>query len=68
MNSELNIDPQLLKILCCPKCKGKSELVPDNESRSLVCDTCKSSYNLKKVAGPDGQGMLIPELLIQDED
>lgn len=68
MNSDLNIDPQLLKILCCPKCKGKSELSPNTERLALICSECQGSYNLKKVPGPNGEGMLIPELLILSKD
>ncbi|MCM8526147.1 MAG: hypothetical protein NE327_06495 [Lentisphaeraceae bacterium] len=68
MKQELKIDPQLLETLCCPKCKGQSELVPVMEKPALVCSQCSTSYKLKEVPGPHGQGMFIPELLVQDED
>ena len=68
MSSELQIDPLLLETLCCPKCKGDSELSPQYSNSALVCSSCNKSYKLKKVAGPNGQGMLIPELLVHDED
>jgi uncharacterized protein YbaR (Trm112 family) len=36
------INPELLEILACPKCKGKVE--PDESGAYLVCDRCKLKY------------------------
>jgi len=39
------IDPELLAILACPKCKGDIHL---NEGESgLICDACKLMYPIK---------------------
>ncbi|ADH86094.1 Trm112 family protein [Desulfurivibrio alkaliphilus] len=39
------LNPQLLEILACPKCKGPVKL---NEQESgLVCDKCKLLYEIR---------------------
>jgi uncharacterized protein len=35
-------DPELLKILACPRCKG--ELVLNQQAKSLDCNACKLRY------------------------
>ena len=53
------IDPELLEILVCPKCK--SELVvrraPDGEEQALECASCRLSYPVE-----DG----IPVMLVEE--
>ncbi len=39
------IDPQLLEILVCPKCKG--ELRHEEDPPSLVCENCRLRYEIK---------------------
>ena len=59
--------PNLLnELMCCPSCKGNSSLVINSEKTILTCDTCQKKYSVKKVDGPDGKGVLIPNLLIDD--
>lgn len=38
------LDPKLLEILVCPKCKGK--LVEEKDS--LVCSKCKLAYPVRE--------------------
>ncbi|HEX6693285.1 MAG TPA: Trm112 family protein [Longimicrobiales bacterium] len=40
------LDPQLLEILVCPKCKGELEYRPDQAE--LVCDTCRLRYEVRE--------------------
>jgi uncharacterized protein len=49
------LDPQLLEILVCPKCKGDLEY--REEESVLVCPACRLSYEVR-----DG----IPILLIDE--
>jgi uncharacterized protein len=49
------IDPQLLEILVCPKCKGELEL--REEPPALLCHHCRLAYEIR-----DG----IPILLIDE--
>jgi uncharacterized protein YbaR (Trm112 family) len=49
------LDPQLLEILVCPRCKG--ELVYHEDPPSLVCERDRLSYEVR-----DG----IPILLIDE--
>ncbi|CAN5723281.1 Trm112 family protein [soil metagenome] len=49
------LDPQLLEILVCPKCKGDLEYRPDESS--LVCPSCRLRFEVR-----DG----IPILLIDE--
>jgi uncharacterized protein YbaR (Trm112 family) len=39
------LDPQLLEILVCPKCKG--ELLHQDEPPALVCNSCQLSYEIR---------------------
>lgn len=49
------IDENLLKILCCPKCKGDIKI--DESKRHLLCKQCNLLYPIK-----DG----IPVMLIEE--
>jgi uncharacterized protein len=49
------LDPKLLAILVCPKCKG--ELIPSEDPPSLRCERCRLVYEIR-----DG----IPILLIDE--
>jgi uncharacterized protein len=49
------LDPKLLEILVCPKCRG--ELLLREEPPSLVCNNCRLVYEIR-----DG----IPILLIDE--
>ncbi|NQZ59246.1 MAG: hypothetical protein HRT88_17470 [Lentisphaeraceae bacterium] len=61
--------PDLLNsLICCPACKGKSSLIINTDKTHLTCDTCNKKYSVKKVDGPDGKGILIPNLLIDDSE
>jgi uncharacterized protein YbaR (Trm112 family) len=51
----MTLDPQLLAILACPKCKGK--LTYREGEQALDCDTCRVRYAVR-----DG----IPVLLIEE--
>jgi uncharacterized protein YbaR (Trm112 family) len=39
------LDPKLLEILACPKCKG--ELEYKSKEQKLLCWSCKLGYNIK---------------------
>ncbi|MGH7507646.1 MAG: Trm112 family protein [Longimicrobiales bacterium] len=39
------LDPQLLEILVCPKCKGELEYRP--EEQELRCSTCRLRYEIR---------------------
>lgn len=49
------IDPELLEILACPKCKGDIQL--DEKNSGLVCEKCQLFYKIE-----DG----IPIMLIDE--
>jgi len=51
------INEELLKILCCPQCKGDIKL--NNTQDGLICDVCKLLYPIKN----DIPIMLIEEAL-----
>jgi len=53
------IDPALLEILVCPRCKGELEVkrAADGEERSLDCGSCRLSYPVE-----DG----IPVMLVEE--
>jgi uncharacterized protein YbaR (Trm112 family) len=38
----MSLDPTLLDIIACPKCKGRLEAKPDGTA--LVCRACRLSY------------------------
>lgn len=40
------LDPELLNILVCPKCKGDLEHRPD--ASELVCHTCRLRYEIRE--------------------
>ena len=60
------IDPELLAILCCPSCKGDSKLEINEGADAMVCNQCGREFVLKKVPGPDNNGILIPELILKN--
>jgi len=39
------LDPELLKILVCPKCKG--ELEYKQSENEFVCHTCRLKYEIR---------------------
>ncbi len=39
------LDPQLLDLLVCPKCKG--ELEYDTEHEMLICAKCRLKYRIE---------------------
>lgn len=41
----MGIDPELLKILVCPRCKGDIHL--SEQGTGLVCPACKLIYPIK---------------------
>jgi uncharacterized protein YbaR (Trm112 family) len=44
------INPELLDILACPKCKQKIQL--DESGRYLVCRECKLKYRINDLGIP----------------
>jgi hypothetical protein len=56
---EMAIDPELLEILACPKCKTTVVLV--NNDSGLKCRTCRRVYPIKD----DIPVMLIDEARIE---
>lgn len=38
------MDPELLKILACPKCKGDLKF---EQEKGLVCDSCRLIYEIR---------------------
>ena len=53
----MTLDPQLLEILVCPRCKG--ELRQEEDPPALVCEACALRYPVR-----DG----IPILLIDEAE
>jgi hypothetical protein len=51
------LKPELLEILCCPKCKGDLEYKP--ELNTLTCKKCGHVYQVKDD---------IPIMLVDDPD
>ena len=41
----MTIDPQLLELLVCPKCKGSIYL--NDQKDGLICDACRLIYEIK---------------------
>jgi hypothetical protein len=39
------INPELLEILACPKCKGEIHLTPAEDG--LVCERCRLVYEIR---------------------
>lgn len=56
------IDPELLAILACPKCKGDIRM--NEEENGLICDACRLMYHIKD----DIPVMLIDEATKLDEN
>lgn len=54
-SEEQLIDPELLEILACPKCKG--DIILDKKRKGLVCNNCRLLYKIE-----DG----IPIMLIDE--
>lgn len=42
----ISINPELLRILACPKCKGDIRL--SQEEKGLVCKSCRLIYEIKE--------------------
>jgi len=40
------IEPWLLELLVCPRCKG--DLVYEQEPESLVCNACRMRYEVRE--------------------
>jgi hypothetical protein len=38
----MSLDPKLLEIIACPKCRGRLESKPDGSA--LVCHACRLAY------------------------
>ena len=43
----MSLDPKLLEILACPKCKGDLEYNDSKQEHSLTCMTCKLRYRVE---------------------
>jgi uncharacterized protein YbaR (Trm112 family) len=54
-NSVMSLDPKLLEILACPKCKGRLQTKDDGSA--LVCGACRLAYPVVDD---------IPDLIIED--
>ena len=56
---ELELHKELFEILDCPKCKlDKGLKVTDHGT--LSCAVCAQEFQMKRVDGPTGKGLLIP--------
>ncbi len=51
----MSVNPNLLDILVCPKCKGELSLTPNADG--LNCDPCRLQYEIRDD---------IPNMLIED--
>ena len=38
----MSLDPKILEIIACPKCKGRLEIKPDESA--LLCRACRLAY------------------------
>lgn len=56
------VNPRLLEILVCPKCKG--DLVLTDTQDGLICHSCRLKYEIKN----DIPIMLIDEAIPLDKD
>lgn len=54
-NLTMSLDPKLLEILACPKCKGPLQAKDDGSA--LVCRSCRLAYPVVDD---------IPDLIIED--
>ncbi len=43
----MTLDPKLLEILACPKCKGDLDYTDTKKEHSLTCKTCKLKYRIE---------------------
>ncbi|HSG06458.1 MAG TPA: Trm112 family protein [Nitrospiria bacterium] len=41
----MGLDPELLSIMACPKCKGEIRL--DEKGDGLICGACRLKYPIK---------------------
>ena len=41
----MSVNPKLLEILVCPKCKG--DLILTEKSDGLICNACRLKYEIK---------------------
>ncbi len=41
----MGLDPELLAIMACPKCKGEIRL--DEKGDGLICEACRLKYPIK---------------------
>ncbi len=57
MNRPTTLNPDLLNILACPKCKGEVHLAENEDA--LVCESCRLRYAVR-----DG----IPIMLISEAE
>jgi len=51
----MSLDPKLLEIIACPKCKGRLEVRPDESA--LTCRACRLVYPVVDD---------IPDLIVED--
>lgn len=51
---DMAIDPELLKILVCPQCKGDLRLTPTEDG--LICERCRLEYEIR-----EGIPVMLPE-------
>ncbi len=56
------VNPKLLELLACPKCKGDLELTQKGDG--LICHACRLKYEIKD----DIPIMLIDEAIPLDKD
>jgi len=43
----MSLDPKLLEILACPKCKGDLIYKDTKDEHSLTCKACKLKYRVE---------------------
>lgn len=55
----MTVDPKLLEILACPKCKGDLEYLDTPEEESFHCQACQLRFRVE-----DG----IPNFLIDEAE
>ncbi len=42
INDGMSLDPKILEVIACPKCKGRLEAKPDDTA--LLCRSCRLAY------------------------
>ncbi|MDY0003901.1 MAG: Trm112 family protein [Polyangia bacterium] len=55
----MTVDPKLMEILACPKCKGSLEHEENTQGEAFVCHACKLRYRVEDE---------IPNFLIDDAE